>query len=79
MSAFKRNTTTQSNFEFDRFLIDSIWAENIDCVYVYFYLFKNTLIEELLQFFITIVDTKLFKTVHLEIFWKGTTRTMKTL
>ena len=31
-------------------------------------LFQNSVVEELLQLFITIIDAELFKAVHLEIF-----------
>lgn len=34
------------------------------------YLFQNPFIKKLLQFFITIVDTKLLKTVVFKVFWK---------
>jgi hypothetical protein len=36
------------------------------------YLLQNSVIEKLLEFFITVVDTKLLKTVHLEILYKNT-------
>lgn len=40
-------------------------------IYIYIsYLLEYTLIKELLQFLIAVVDAELFKTVHLEIFWK---------
>lgn len=34
------------------------------------YLFQNSFIKKLLQFFITVVDTELFKTVVFKVFWK---------